>query len=372
MKKYITQAEIGKIDEVISTINPGDELIFEDTIFYLDRQITIECNGTLENPIIIGGLDFEHRPIFDFRNQPYGVQTEPDCNGFRIIGSNLVIQNMIIRYSGFKGLKLETKDTTIKNIETYGCCDSGIHIVSGGNNKVINCDSHDNFGYKKSKNKVRVMPFGFSSDGISDKLHDGDPDIFIDCRSWNNTDDGFDFYARECENGEIELHNCWSFNNGKSSFNLTDYPRYNVDEEWFKGFINGFQVEDQFATIDKYPAFGNGNGFKLGGAKRNTNISLFSCSAVANKGKGFDQNKNTGNMVLNECYGADNKIVDYGFRFRPSGSLTLRDCESKGKCNFLCDTIKIGENNFNNGEDTKYLTEDLARPRDKYGNLPKI
>jgi hypothetical protein len=145
--------------------------------------------------------------------------------------------------------------------------------LSGGanNNKIINCDSFFN-----------QDPSEGNSDGFSPKLDVGNNNYFYGCRSWQNTDDGFDGYLRPSNNINTTLDNCWSF-------------------------MNGYRRD---GTISP----GNGNGFKMGGSDNKLlehNFTLYNCLSFDNKAKGFDQNNNKGSMTLINCTGYRNGAKNY-------------------------------------------------------------
>lgn len=285
----------GSFHEMISKLLPGDTLHVLPGVYNYDYAVNIFSKGTADNPIYIIGDDND-RPVFDFRYQKYGE------NGIRLKGDNLVFKNIIVRYAGFKGVRSDLSNSVLENIETYGCCDSGLQMASGGNNKIIHCISHDNFGYMTIyRGRVR---FGFHSDGISDKLHNGDPNVFIDCESYNNSDDGFDFYGRVTVEPTI-LRNCKSYNNGKKSFDMSNHPRYEIDKEWFDQVVNITKKYKssrlKTMSLSAYPAFGNGDGFKLGGNCKNHNVNLYNCSSYNNRLRDYDRNTGTGRIHLYDC-----------------------------------------------------------------------
>ena len=114
---------------------------------------------------------------------------------------------------------------------------------------------------------------------------------------------------------------------------MTDYPRYEVDKDWFDQFkgegkemecINGKIIR---ISLTKYPAFGNGNGFKLSGKRRYHCIELHDCEANNNKLKGFDQNHNSGFMKLYNCKAKDNGLCDFGFSESYCGNAYFENCE---------------------------------------------
>lgn len=320
----------GEFTDIVRHLSAGDVLYLLPGVYSYNNQITLDLKGEEDKVITIQADDFTNLPVFDFKWQPYGSNSDSDCNGMRIFGEYVHLNGLVLRYAGYKGIRSELSNSTLENIEVYGCCDSGIQMASGGNNTLRNCISHDNFGYKTID--FGVVKFGYNSDGISDKLHYGKPNRFINCKSYNNTDDGFDFFGR-CTEEFTYLENCEATNNGVSTFDMTDYPRYEVDKEWFDGFktpknmlsVNG----NVLVSLREYPAFGNGNGFKMCGKKRYHCIELNNCTASNNKMKGFDQNHNSGVMILRNCYSELNQVFDYGFRDKTCGETHFYNCISK-------------------------------------------
>lgn len=325
-----TMEQAGEFTELAKNLRSGDILYVCGGTYYYKEQITLDLKGEPNNEILIVADDFTDLPVFDFRYQIYGSRSSNDGNGFRLFGEYVRINSIVIAYAGYKGIRSELSNSILENIEVYGACDSGIHMCSGGNNKLINCVSHDNFGYRRAD--YEVMKFGYDSDGISDKLHYGLPNKMINCKSYNNTDDGFDFFGR-CTEEFTYLEGCESWGNGASMFNMVDYPRYEVDRDWFDGFKEPKMYKtvsgDTLISLENYPAFGNGNGFKLGGNKRYHCVEVHNCKASDNKMKGFDQNHNSGIMKLYDCYGEGNKMYDFGFRNEDCGNVSLYNCVSK-------------------------------------------
>ena len=325
-----TIEQAGEFTEIVKNLLSGDILYILSGIYQYNQQITLDLKGEANKEILIIADDMSNLPIFDFRHQAYGSRDNSDGNGFRLFGEYVHINGLIVRYAGYKGIRSELSNSTLENIEVYGCCDSGIQMSSGGNNILINCSSHDNFGYKRMDGNI--VKFGFDSDGISDKLHYGFPNRYINCKVYNNTDDGFDFFGR-CTEKFTYLENCEASNNGVTLFDMTDYARYETDREWFDNFKNSREYEtlngNMLISLDNYPAFGNGNGFKLGGKSRYHCVELHNCTTNGNKMKGFDQNHNSGIMKLYDCYASMNGTFDYGFRDKTIGKTYLYSCKSK-------------------------------------------
>ena len=58
-----------------------------------------------------------------------------------------------------------------------------------------------------------------------------------------------------------------------------------------------------FLSLDQVAPKGNGNGFKCGSDQGAMNVYMNRCLAINNKAKGFDQNHNAGDIILNNCTG---------------------------------------------------------------------
>jgi len=277
---------------VIGKLQAGDVLMLRGGQYDLKSNLSISRNGTAEKMILIQAYPGE-KPILDFREQAIGDGN----NGLTIKGNYLHIKGLTVRYAGYKGIWLEkAKYCILEQLDVYGCCNAGIQLRSGGNNMVINCDSHENFDYQDD---------GGNADGFADKQGDACPgNIYIGCRAWGNSDDGWDSYQRVTSGTPTVYINCVAYNNGPATFNLSNHPRVqgkDADLSCFSGkdlanFANG----------------GNPNGFKVGGKGTQHNVELYRCLAVGHRSKGFDQNSNAGLMKIINCTAYKNKY-NYGF-----------------------------------------------------------
>ena len=258
--------------------------------------------------VIIKGDEFD-RPILDFSETPNGT------NGLVIECDNIQVKNIIIRYAGYKGLFATTNNSTFENIDTYGNCDCGFQLKFSSNTKIISCCSYDNFGYMTMKDGTPI--FGFNSDGFCDKQYEGPGNIWFNCKSWNNSDDGFDFYERITpEDSPTIIENCVAFSNGYEEKDISKNPRKDTDSSFF---------ETCEYDLTKYPSYGNGNGFKLGGNFTKHCVITNNCYAFNNKRNGFAQNENIGKMDVNKCVSSGNGLYNYGFRTY-AGKVTISNC----------------------------------------------
>ncbi len=291
------------LSTAIGKLKAGDVLYLADGQYDLTSTLEVKCQGDADHMITIAAADGA-KPVIDFRGQALGA------NGIKVGGRYLHIRNLTIRYAGKKGIWLEgAKYCVLEQLDVYGCCDSGIQLRSGGYNTVVNCDSHDNFDYQNK---------GGNADGFADKQGEACAgNVYIGCRAWGNSDDGWDSYQRETSGTPTVYIHCITYNNGRATFDLSQHPRVvGVDASRFEG-------QDIAAVMNE----GNPNGFKLGGAGTAHHAELYRCLAVGHRSKGFDQNNNAGQMKIVNCTAFDNKI-NYGFGNDYAYTLDIHNCIS--------------------------------------------
>ncbi len=141
----------------------------------------------------------------------------------------------------------------------------GLFIIRGGNNLVLNCDSHDNYDLYSSSDGSTPNAPGENADGFGCHVNQAGNtgNVFRGCRAWNNSDDGFDCIS--CQEA-VTIENCWN---------------------WSNGYIPGTTT-----------AAGNGNGFKIGGFGNPPDNypspipqhTVRFCVAFNNRAAGFYQN----------------------------------------------------------------------------------
>jgi MYXO-CTERM domain-containing protein len=133
---------------------------------------------------------------------------------------------------------------------------SGIQVGSGPGNLALNCDSHDNY----DPGSTNGSGAGEDADGFG--VHGGSGTVgttIRGCRSWWNSDDGYDFLSDE---SPVTIENSWAMGAG--------YFNYGTG------------------------AAGNGNGFKIGSSKTGIRHTVRNCVAWKNKANGFYANHSSG------------------------------------------------------------------------------
>ena len=270
----------------------------------------------------------------------------------------------------------------MEQLTAYGNCDSGIQQKGGKSNLILNCDSHDNFDFETGS--ITAADFGGNADGFADKQYTNSPgNTYIGCRSWHNSDDGWDFYQRV--GGTTVFKDCICFQNGPSEYDLSNYPRLTTDADFLSQFAgDGITITNTGGTsltcsLKHFYNNGNGNGFKLGGNSTKHDASLYRCLSVGNKVKGFDQNSNAGAMTIYNCTAYLNGS-NYGFYNNNGYSLDIRNCishSSKGSNSFSGSSITQSHNTWNSGytvSDADFVSLDttiILAPRQADGSLPE-
>jgi pectate disaccharide-lyase len=258
-------------------------------------SIKTAVSGSRGNYITISGYPGEPMPVIDFSSEKYLAGNR----GFEISKNYWYIKNLIITGAGDNGIYINGSYNIIENCKVCFNRDAGIQISSAGAyNYLHNCDSYSNYDFNTA---------GGNADGFAVKLYPGPGNVLRGCRSWNNSDDGYDLFETEYP---VIFDSCWAWRNG-----------------W--GFVN-----NGYITTSSM----NGNGFKVGGNYAVGHHRLTNCVAFGNKAKGFDQNNNNGGVTVINCTGYNNGTYNFSF---PNDTVYLRD-----------NTGTIVQTYYKNGQDT--------------------
>lgn len=200
-------------------------------------------------------------------------------NGMRVRGSNNIIESVTVHNSGGGGLQISPANAS------YG------RPTWPANNLILNSEAYDNVDAAMK-----------NADGFSAKLGVGDGNIFRNCLSHNNVDDGWDLFNKieEGANGVVTIENSIAYYNGKP---LT------------------------LPTGASAPPVGSiGNGFKLGGEGQPVAHIIRNSISFGNNMDGYTDNFNPGVLVVDNNIALDN--ARFNFIFRP-GPFTTADKQGK-------------------------------------------
>jgi pectate lyase len=183
-------------------------------------------------------------------------------NGMLLSGSNNTIEMMVFNNNQDTGLQISRYRSSAETIEEWP-----------SNNLILNCTSKNNCDDETMEN----------ADGFAAKLTCGEGNVFDGCMSYNNSDDGWDLYAKEATGsiGVVTIRNCIAFRNG--------YTEYG----------------EGYGECD-------GNGFKLGGGGVGTAHIVENCLAFENLNCGFTDNNNPKLESLTNCTSYNNGVGGNG------------------------------------------------------------
>jgi pectate lyase-like protein len=276
------------IPKAIQAAAAGDVIYVRGGTHSYSQTIRIEKSGIAGAPIKLLAYPGEH-PYLSFSNQPYGSSNR----GILLTtnGNYWEIKGFEIAYAGDNAIKVEGSHNRFERLVLHHNGDTGLQIgfahetsndgTLGAYNEVINCDSYMNYD---SDNR------GSDADGFACKLHPGAGNVFIGCRAWKNSDDGWDLFETD---SSVVLSNCWSWHNGDGSL-------YNVVGGSFQGNGNGIKLG------------GNGAGGSSEGVHYAYNCISFNNNFPGRTRHGFDQNSHHGGNVLYNCV-AWNNLYNYFF-----------------------------------------------------------
>ena len=189
----------------------------------------------------------------------YGFEiTKAADNGMLLSGNNNTIERMVFNDNQDTGLQLSRYNTSAATIADWP-----------SNNLILNCTSKNNCDDKTMEN----------ADGFAAKLTCGEGNVFDGCMSYNNSDDGWDLYAKTetGPTGVVTIQNCVAFRNGYTEFG------------------------EGYGDCD-------GNGFKLGGGGVGTAHVVKNCLAFENLNCGFTDNNNPKLGSLTNCTAYNNNL----------------------------------------------------------------
>jgi hypothetical protein len=297
------------ITKAITVAVTGDTIYIRGGVYTITAQITISTSGidtTKRNCLMAYPGE---RPILDFSSVGTpGVSGSGD--GIKLSGNYWYVKGLDIKGAPHNGIQINGGSyNVIEFCAMYENRNTGLQLSIGASyNKIINCDAYYN------RDSSGATSYDGNADGFAPKLNNGTLNYFYGCRSWQNSDDGWDGYVRPAtpvagkDTMKTIIENCWCFSNG-----------------YLKNGTAGT---------------GNGNGFKMGGGDKvgdisngdslRHNMTLINCLAFMNLEKGFDQNNNRGTMTLINCTGYENGSYNFaipGF-IRSGETLTIKNCIS--------------------------------------------
>lgn len=321
----------------------GDVIYLRGETHYYSTKISISRNGTAASRISILPYPGDIlRPVLNFSAMSFNSANR----GIELSGNYWYIKGFDIYKAGDNGMHISGAYNIIEFCAFYENQDTGLQLANGANNnQIINCDSYYNIDVPSGEG---------NADGFACKLDVGTGNSFRGCRSWQNSDDGWD---------------------GLLTQGIGTNPSTTYDSCWC--FLNGYRK-------DMTQSLGNGNGFKMGGNNELHDATLRNCLSVYNRVKGFDQNNNNGSMILYNCTAYKNG-PNFGMNNNdPSAGkvMVVKNCVSylsrtgtdafRSVCTRTNNSWQISGYTVSSADFVSLDTSVLRAPRNADGSLPTI
>ena len=331
------------VSKAVSMADAGDTVFLRGGNHLYTTTISISKSGTSSARFYLFAYPGE-RPVLDFS----GMAVSTSNRGVSLTGSYWHFKGIDFYKAGDNGMIISGgSNNIIEWCAFYENADTGLQLGAGAsNNQIINCDSYYNMDATHG-----------NADGFAPKLDVGTGNSFKGCRAWQNSDDGWDglLNSNFGQNPSTTYENCWCFSNG---------------------YLKSGALSN-----------GNGNGFKMGGNQERHDATLTNCLAYNNKAKGFDQNNNTGSMILYNCTGYMNGVPAVKGNFGmnnvdPANGevMIVKNCISYkgGAPDVFRAVAQLSHNSWQNGlvvSDADFVSlvaSQLSAPRKSDGSLPDI
>lgn len=274
------------------TVRAGDTVMVHGGRYAFTNATTVPAliggefttSGTAAAMITYTSVAGEAVPVFDLTAvNATGRVTGLDvhCSFVHIVGLEVMGVHQFQAGQDSWGVRIQGNNNILERLNVHNNDAPGVFITSGANSLILNCDSHNNYD---------VLEGGGSGDGFGCHSSGGN-NILRGCRSYDNSDDGYDFINAA---GSCIAQNSYSFRNG---------------------FIPGTTT-----------TAGNGAGFKAGGygsppvvpSTGAATHTVENCVASGNRSEGFYANHHPGtiNFFNNTAFNNPqnfNMLADAGF-----------------------------------------------------------
>ncbi len=222
-------APFGSVQRAQDAASPGDTVFLRGGTYVFTGNAEIgvlfDKDGAPGQPISYVAYPGE-TPVFDF----FQLLPQARIRGFSVRASWLVfrgfelrgVQQTLVDVNESWGIRVENgaSNDVFEQLDIHHNEGPGLFINDGGDNLVLNVDSHHNWDGDRG---------GENADGFGCHSNDAG-NVFRGCRAFRNSDDGFDFINAP---GGCTVEGSWAFYNGY--------------------------------VPDTFTAEGNGNGIKAGG-----------------------------------------------------------------------------------------------------------
>ncbi len=227
------------------------------------------------------------RPVLDCRNLTAATERRgillTSCSYWHVKGLDITRVDQYSSGAIGQGLELYSGNhNLVENCAAHqnGGPGFGTRIPDGDENQFINCDAYSNYDpYTRTPgDNADGFDIGFGRYGGGDYII-----RLTGCRSWDNSDDGFDMYQYSGYSGIYYLSDCWAWHNGYKSDGVSTAGDGN-------GFKYGLDGQNYTGVTKRYStgciAYNNRQrGFTQESAR--VKKEFYNCTSYANHSWGF-------------------------------------------------------------------------------------
>lgn len=332
------------LKKAISLVEAGDTIYIRSGRYPIYNRVYVK--GEQDKPITIQAYKNEKVVFIGSygKDKIYNLNQNASHDSFIVTGSWLIFRNLEFK-NGTTALHIKSNAShnRFENLSIHDNYYSSLVLTDGASdNTIINCDAYHNFdSNSKGQHADGFVIVGHKREKTP---HIGKGNMFINCRSWGNSDDGFD---------------CWQSGNPVIFINCLSYE-------------NGHDIWKKSKEFK-----GDGNGFKLGVHNRYGHMQdahiVINCKAWRNNSRGFDYNDNEVAITMFRNISWKNK--NSGYKFRRANHNLIQNINIESGDNYLSKDIYEEGNSWNKRdynikeEIISFDDKSIKAKRDKKGQI---
>lgn len=306
-----------------SVVKAGQTIALRGGVYKPTSETKIRTDGTAAKRIVVTNYGTE-RPVLDGSALPGGTWLA------RVTASYLTVQGLEIRNVPGKAIVcLSCRYDVFDRLSVHDNLDTGLDLLQ---DKTIGNQILDSDFYRNHDDATA----GRNADGIGIKFGSGTANVVMNCRLYDNSDDGLDLWGFT---GAVTVTGTWAWGNGVNRSGIADWH-------------------------------GDGAGFRLGGAGANAAHIVRDDAAWDNAGNGFDGVDNAGTPALSNDTAFRNAKT--GFLFKDGTAvLNLDIASANGVAVSLGSGVTTSGDSWGGSAGFASTAADTARgPRQGDGTLP--
>jgi hypothetical protein len=297
----------------------------------------------------------DSRPVLDFSNispatlRVCAIQVTGSSNtfqGFDVTGVQVGTQKQADNW------RISGSSNTLRRIVTRDDQGNGLYLRSRASNNLIeNCDSYNLVG-------VNGISAG-NTDGFG--CHSsGSGNVFRGCRSWGNSDDGYDCISND--GGGVTFDHCWAYDNGRYDGNKTGFK-----VGGFGASGGSFPNPPPVHTVENCLSANNGaNGF-YANHQPGQSANWYNNTAYNNRGANFNMLEAIDTSPENSSVPGTREVLHNNLAFTGTGIANLDETGEKVASNWFTLPVGVTANDFQSLDASQ-----MTLPRKADGSLPDI